>query len=43
MNPPLMTRQKRDAAGHNLSDPDRKNLSDALSEPKHAGRNDDDG
>ncbi|PWL16550.1 hypothetical protein DKP76_16335 [Falsochrobactrum shanghaiense] len=27
---------KRDAAGHNLSDPDRKNLSDAFSVPKHA-------
>ncbi|MCI1002104.1 MULTISPECIES: hypothetical protein [Ochrobactrum] len=25
---------QRDAAGHSLSDPDRKNLSDALSEPK---------
>lgn len=30
--------KKRDAAGHNLSDPDRKNLSDALSEPKGAKR-----
>ncbi len=27
--------KNRDAAGYNLSDPDRKNLSDALSQPKH--------
>ncbi|MBJ6135728.1 hypothetical protein JAU75_23055 [Ochrobactrum sp. Q0168] len=30
--------KKRDAAGHNLADPDRQNLYDALSEPKHAKR-----
>lgn len=35
--------KKRDAAEHSLSYPDRKNLSDAFSEPKHAGRKDDDG
>lgn len=32
------TAKKRDAAGHNLADPDRKNLADALSEPKHTRR-----
>ncbi|KAB2758464.1 hypothetical protein F9K98_21320 [Brucella anthropi] len=30
--------KKRDAAGHNLADPDRKNLADALSELKHTRR-----
>ncbi|MFC7066268.1 hypothetical protein [Brucella rhizosphaerae] len=35
--------KKRDAAGHRLSDPDRKNLSDAQSEPQHAERKGDDG
>lgn len=30
--------KKRDAAGRNLADPERKNLADALSEPKHTKR-----
>ncbi len=30
--------KKRDAAGHSLADPDRKNVADALSEPKHTRR-----